>query len=285
MLGTRLRRRGKKGIVMDIIKLVENLRRNDENEFVYIALLKSILKIANSEQIDFLFNNIIFLSKKSYQLICSEYSSRLLLLDKSEQEKIVHSIPKKIDMQTKYFPKIRLAYSLLAFNENKISIPNDVLQYFINSSYYSIRKIGYLCLDKNHIDLFLENLIKNYDEFDDDILHFLLDTKLTDQSENTLKTYLKYYMDQDYLSFQERIDRNNILIKICDLETEQINNLKETDPISYVYIMKSIHKYIDTNYLYNMFYSFEPRKTYLLGWFIELGNHEVIDKIALKEFL
>jgi hypothetical protein len=208
----------------------------------------------------------------------------MVKLSKLEQEKVIKNIPDRIEAQTKYFPKIRLAYSVIEFITKGIKIPKDVILYLNSNPYYLIRKIGYSCLNEENIDSFIDIVTSNYKKYKDDVLDILLKNRLSDKTIKLLNEYLESFYEIDYLSFRDRIARNNILIKLADQNKNKIDELRKQDSISYIYIMKSIHQFVDTDYLFNMFYSFEPRKLYLIDWYIELGNIDAVEKIALTEF-
>lgn len=184
-----------------------------------------------------------------------------------------------------YLHKIRIASFINELVLNKITIPTDVVLFLLDNQYYSIRKIGYHCMISQRYISLISKVIENYSQYKDDVLDILINYDITTETKKLLKNYLdEYYIDDDYLESSERVVRNRLLAKLESYERQRINELREKDPLSYVFVMKSIKEQIDTDYLIKTFYSFDPRKLYLISWYIELGNAQAVDFILENEY-
>jgi hypothetical protein len=274
--------------IMNINEFSKILANTPSERSIASEILKAIIKKTTTDEMDILIDEIPNYRKNIYSIIYDEYICRLETEDIIERDKIDNIFIEKMNTEKTYLHKIRLANYFEKLSENEITYSEKNTLHLMDNSYYSIRRIGYENAKVKMNDLYMDKLIENNKKYNDDILEFLLKYELSEETKELLVKYLEeYYSEEyeDYIPFEDMITRNNILVKLEKYETEKIENLKEKDPLSYVFILKTLKRNTDSDYLLNVFYSFNPRKLYLIRWFGELGNIEVINKIFEKEYI
>ena len=270
---------------MKIEKLIALLKVAPATRNISSEILKHSIRELDDQSLNILIENIKYFHKYTNVVIYSEYVNRFKQYSKEEQVSIIKRVLESLKEESIYLHKIRIASFINELVLNKMTIPTDVVLFLLDSQYYSIRKIGYYCMISQRYNSLICKVIENHSQYNDDILDILMNYDITTETKILLKNYLdEYYVDDDYLEFFERVVRNRLLAKLEKYEKQRINELREKDPLSYVFVMKSIKEQIDTDYLIKTFYSFDPIKLYLISWYIELGNIQAVDLILENEY-
>jgi len=91
------------------------------------------------------------------------------------------------------------------------------------------------------------------------------------------------HFKDEWLDFPIKILRNNLYAKLCTkilkYFPDSITNLKESDPISYIHIMKDSGRIVDPDYALGVFKDYPSSRRYLLYWFGQMKLWKLIKKI------
>jgi len=269
------------------MKVLDLLGRIKIAKPTYSALsetFKYLLKLCTDEDLEILVSDAKYLVKFYYDFIYTEYSSRLSKRSEKDQYEKANIVIENMLKETEHTFKLRRAILIKYFHTAGIRIPDEVIFTLLSSEYNTIRRIGYSCIITEAFPIFQKKIIENYYSYDDIVINFFLNVPVTTEITQILNRNLDRYTGKSKLTINERISRNKILIILYEEKQSIISRLKNEDPLSYIFIMKSMKKNIETDFLLSVYYSFLYKKYYLLKWFIELGNSDAVHKILEKEY-
>jgi hypothetical protein len=133
------------------------------------------------------------------------------------------------------------------------------------------------------VDLFWQDKYKNllmglFNSFGDG-LNLMIDKFSPKFLFSKLDELLEYLGDDLEFDFDSRILRNKLFIKIHKFIPEKIDEIKNIDPISYIFIKKEIGEKIESEYALDVYKKFPRSRRYLPVWYGEMKQQSVLKKI------
>lgn len=262
------------------IKEFGKIEEKNDDYFIFNGLLNCLSPQEILKAFDFDFISEILKRKLLVRKIISsiENSKKNLYIDFFE--KILNNIPK---LKT-YHNKQACSQFLFDLYYYLSSPQQDrLIKYLLLSQYKNDRIRAYSllgdCWDKKYESMLKKIFIKFYDFEALDLLIEKLDSKFL--SKNIKNIYPLF--SEEYLPFEELKLRNKLLIKIYkSVKDTLIKELKEKDPISYIFIAKECGLKVDEAFAFELFKKNSYKKN-LISWYGQIGLWDTILKI--KEFL
>jgi hypothetical protein len=181
----------------------------------------------------------------------------------------LYSLLKSIDEYSKKERVSRILFEIYfhvsPFYQNKL------LDLFLSSKYKNNRKRGYKILSKKWMENYRKKLEENWEKHEDEeIIEFFIDKLAKDfLNRNFVKIIDCFNFYEDYLDFDRRLLRNRIYARFTDKLKTEIKEMKQKDPISFVFIKKEANEKIDPITAIKIYK--ETQKPYLLRWYGEMN--------------
>jgi len=151
---------------------------------------------------------------------------------------------------------------------------------FANSNYVNDRGRAMDLIDLFWQDKYKNLLVDLFNNFGDGF-NLMIDKLSPEFLFSKLNQLLKYLGDDLENDFDLRVLRNKLFIKIHKYIPEKIDEIKNSDPISYIFIKKEIGEKIKAEYALDVYKKFPRSRRYLPVWYGEMKQRSALNKIII----
>jgi len=265
---------------MDKINIIKNYRNfNEKNEDYYI--FSGLLNSLEPQELIKSFDCSFILRKLKRKVFVYKIIFDVKNGHSQEYEQFFRNLLNNISSLDSYHKKQASSQFLTDLYEYIPSdLQNELIDYLLFSNYINDRKRGYNLLAIYWRDSFKKILEKAFLEYlDFDALDIIIDKMSPKFLYKNYSTLNEFFPDEELeYDFELLKLRNKFLIKIFDFAKKSIlPDLKQKDPISYIFIMKENKEKIDEDFAYNTFLN--TRRNSLIRWYGQMGLWNAILKI------
>jgi len=262
---------------INIIKNYGNFNEKNEDYYIFSGLLNCLGPQELIKSFDYSFN----LGKLKRKVFIYKIIFDINNGHSQEYEQFFTNLSNNISSLDSYHKKQACSQFLTDLYEYIPSdLQNELTDYLLFSNYKNDRKRGYHLLAVYWRDSFKKILEKAFLEYlDFDAVEIIIDKMSPTYLYNNYSTLNEFFQDEELRwDFELLKLRNKFLIKIFDFAKKSIiPDLREKDPISYIFIMKESKEKIDEDFAYNTFLN--TRRNSLITWYGQMGLWNAILKI------
>lgn len=162
-----------------------------------------------------------------------------------------------------------------------------MLTLFLNSKYINDRSRAYSFLLENWSPKFQSNIIKNWKKYKESgiLPIFLKHFSTSDLSDylNDILELLNEDINSEHYDLDTLILRNKFLAKFVQNVKDKIEELKNSDPISYIYIKKQLNEQISYDYAIRIYNEKPSSFRYLPVWYSEMKLYDVLNYLLATD--
>jgi len=159
----------------------------------------------------------------------------------------------------------------------------EIIKIFFDSDYKNNHKRALSLMLNNWHDSFGNILVRAWGKYKN---KKVMETIIKVLPKNILvnmcdELYLYFTENKTSLNydFSLKLLRNQLFLKIPDKFIEQIDELAESDPISFIFIKKELNKKIEDDFAIKIYNKHFGSRKYLPRWYAEMGMWNVLNKI------
>jgi len=255
--------------VIDLIHNFPEIQKKDKKYYLFLGLVSGLTAEQTAEILNTcleqdlikrttILNHVMFSSGKWTRI---------------ENNRIFHKALKLIDILSSYYKKETASMILMAlFPHVSTSNQNQLTGDFTQSRYKNNRKRIYRYLYKNWSPRCEKIIEKAWTSFKDEEAIGIMVTKMPKEYLlKNLKDIMRYFTAENLsYDFFRKILRNQLYTRLYKDIPLKIEELKKADPISYIYIYKTLHKKIDIDWAIEI-YKQNTTTRYLARWYSEMG--------------
>ncbi len=262
--------------INNVIKKFPEINEKNSGYYLYIGLISGLppkqLQLIITDNLEeeilkrkIILNNILFSAKK---------------WTRNENNALFDQVFKLKDTLSTYYKKENASLVLMTLfpfvsKNRQISLINN----FSQSNYRNNRKRIYSYFYHNWSPLCEKIVEMSWLKYQDPELVGLIIGKMPAEFlKSNFKNLRDYFDDEslEYDFFRKRI-RNNLYIRAHDKASRIIEKLKDTDPISYIFIKKELKEKLDILWAIKIYKKFAYSR-YLARWYSEMGLWDSIFK-------
>ncbi len=195
--------------------------------------------------------------------------------------KLVEEILERIATLTSYHKKQAASKFLTEiFDFLEPEYQDTVMAYLFNSPYINDRKRSYGLLMKKFDESYTEKLLEHLNQYDGDYPLAVIVSCCQPKVLNENFDLINKYFEDDLIQYDWQLlkIRTKFYARLLNLRPKFINQLKQKDPISYMYVMKETGKKIDSDMAWKAFMA-NPNRSSLFRLFSDLKLWDVLIKI------
>ncbi|HHT9105992.1 MAG TPA: hypothetical protein ACFYD7_08990 [Candidatus Wujingus californicus] len=265
---------------IDFIKNFGEITKRDENYYIFAGLINCLTPKEFFSVCDFSFKY----GKLGKEIFINKNIADFNNEKTKRYEQFFRQMFNTLPSISNYHSNQACSYFLSSvYDTLSIPLQNEFLSYSLFSKYKNDRRRAYNIISSPWKSEYKEILEKNFFKFFDlEAAEIIIDNFPASFLNKNYTTLIKFF-PEEYLKYDFSILklRNKMLIKIFKyIENSIILKLKESDPVSYIYILKECDKKIDSDFAYKVFV--QTKRKSLLLWYGQMGLWNVLIKIKEK---
>jgi len=250
------------------------LKRKDELYYLYLGVIYGL----SSDEIYDIVINCLEQDVLKRKILLNKIMNSVSKWSKDSSDNIFNKVYISKDSLSSYFKKESASMILMSLfpyisRKNQKKLSNNLLQ----SKYKNNRKRIYKYLYENWSPGCEKIIEKAWSDFQDEELIRLLISKMSE--EFLLKNFseISDYFNEDELTYDFflKILRNNFYIRLHNHIKKYIEQLKDSDPISFIFIKKELGEKLEIPWAIKI-YENNSRSRFLARWYSEMGLWEEI---------
>ncbi|MFA5936128.1 MAG: hypothetical protein WC787_04745 [Patescibacteria group bacterium] len=196
------------------------------------------------------------------------------------KEELYKKLVRLLKTVESYHKKESIAVLLASICSNfPIERQKSLLLNFLVSEYTNNRKRAYAYLFENWSPDFSHAIETTWSSYEDEDCLPLLIEKMSEEflMKNFTKISAFFGEDQVTYDFRARVLRNKLYSRIFEKIPDVMSSLRENDPISYLFILKTKNAKVDLDFVVNL-YKHNPDKSFLPRWIADLKLwHKILE--------
>lgn len=266
---------------IDFVRRFRKLEAKNEDYFLFNGFIGCLKPEEVCEVIDLSFNQDIYKRRLIIKRLTVDLQNNII----QKHLDLFNSLLNIIDSLASYHQKERCSTFLY---EMSFFMPLDrqkkLIAYFLNSKYLNNRKRAYAFLSlnwNNEFKQFLVNAWERHEDLYDESLELLLMKLSPEYLYQYDEIFSQLFDDEDIeYDFRLKILRNKYFIKTHKYQHSRINELKDSDPISYIFIRKELNQKIDDDYACKIYKLYSNSQRYLAVWFSQLNMWQALENLS-----
>lgn len=262
----------------DFIRSFPEIREKDDKYFLFLGIISGLDNTEIIEILNLCLDQDIFKRKILLNKIVSSVSS----WSKNVNDNLFKKIFSSLGTLNSYFKKESASMMLSglcpyisAINQKKL------LHYFLQSNYKNNRKRAYAYLLDNwslKYQIVVEKAWQVYN--DEEIISLLVARIPRSFLLKNFKDISCHFEEEDLdYDFHLKVIRNKFYARIVEDISSELKQLKDKDPISFIFIMKECGRKIDPGWAMEIYRKFPRSRKYLPRWYAEMKLWKEIIKI------
>lgn len=262
--------------IVNFIRKFPEIKEKDSKYYLYLGIVYGL----NVKEISQVLDNCLEQDTFKRKIIVNKIMTSAVKWSLKNNDDLFNKVFNLSNSLSLYFKKESASMILMALfpyisknNQNKLA------KNFLQSKYKNNRKRIYNHFYKNWSSNCQKIIEKAWFDFKDEESIGLVISKMP--KEFLWKNFddISDYFDEEELSYDffRKILRNKFYSRIYEKIPEEIEKLKNADPISYIAIKKERQEKLDINWAIEIYKQF-PRSRFLARWYSDMGLWEEILK-------
>lgn len=264
---------------MSIINFIHNfpeIKEKNGKYYLYLGIVSGL----SAKEISTVINDWLEQDIFKRKILLNKVMTSSAQWSVEENNKIFNKIYDLKDRLSSYFKKESASMILMALFPNiSKNYQNKLAKDFSQSKYKNNRKRIYNYFNKNWSPGCQKIIEKAWQDFkDEEAIGLIVSRMSRDFSLKNFDIISNYFNEEDLsFDFYRRVLRNRLYARIYNDIPSTIRRLKDSDPISFIYIKKERREKIDTLRAIEIYKkNFQSR--FLARWYSEMGLWEDILK-------